>query len=175
MTRHGSNWHSFLAMGFCLVCLLGLAHCAKQEQTPSLAPDFSVKTLDGQGITLSALRGKVILIDFWATWCGPCRESIPHLVHLRNTYQGKGFEVIGLSEDKGDVETVRNFVKSLDIPYPIAMSPQDVSRSYGVSALPTAFLIDREGKIQQKMLGFSPAIAKQMTSKIEELLSQKGP
>ena len=175
MTRHGSSWHSLLAMGLCLVCLLSLAHCAKQEQSSSLAPDFSLKTLDGQEITLSRLRGKVILIDFWATWCGPCRESIPHLIHLHNTYQAKGFEVIGLSQDKGDVETVRNFVKSLDIPYPIAMSPEEVSRSFGVSALPTAFLVDREGRIQQKMLGFSTTIAKQMTSKIEELLSQKGP
>jgi peroxiredoxin len=175
MTRHGSKWHPFLAMGLCLVCLLSLIHCAKEEQPPSLAPDFSVKTLDGQEITLSRLRGKVVLVDFWATWCGPCRESIPHLIHLRNTYQAKGFEVIGLSQDKGDVETVRNFVKSLDIPYPIAMAPEEVSRSFRVSALPTAFLVDREGKIQQKMLGFSTAVAKQMTSKIEELLSQKAP
>jgi peroxiredoxin len=175
MTRHGSSGHSLLAMGLCLVSLLSLAHCASQEQPSSLAPDFSIKTLDGQEITLSRLRGKVILIDFWATWCGPCRESIPHLIHLHNTYKAKGFEVIGLSQDKGDVETVRNFVKSLDIPYPIAMSPEEVSRRFGVSALPTTVLIDREGRIQQKVLGFNTAIAKQMTSKIEELLSQKGP
>jgi thiol-disulfide isomerase/thioredoxin len=175
MTRHGSKWHLFLAMGLCLVCLLSLIHCATKEQPLSLAPDFTVKTLDGEEITLSKLRGKVVLVDFWATWCGPCRESIPHLIHLRNTYQAKGFEVIGLSLDKEDVETVRKFVKSLDVPYPIAMGSEEISKSFRVSALPTAFLVDREGKIQQKLLGFSTAVAKQMTSKIEELLSQKTP
>jgi cytochrome c biogenesis protein CcmG/thiol:disulfide interchange protein DsbE len=174
MTRHGSTWHRFLAVGLCLGWMLILACSAKQEQPPSLAPDFSLKTLDGQEITLSKLRGRVILIDFWATWCGPCRDAIPHLIHLRNTYQAKGFEVIGLCQDKGDMETVQRFVKSMGIPYPIAMGPEEVSRSFRVSALPTTFLVDREGKIQLKVLGFNPTIAKQMTSKIEDLLSQKG-
>jgi thioredoxin-related protein len=82
--------------------------------------------------------------------------------------------VIGLCQDKGDMETVQRFVKSMGIPYPIAMGPEEVSRSFRVSALPTTFLVDREGKIQLKVLGFNPTIAKQMTSKIEDLLSQKG-
>ena len=162
-------------MGLSLLSLLSLTHCAKQERPPSLAPDFSLKTLEGQEIVLSKLKGKVLLIDFWATWCGPCRESIPHLVYLHNTYQSKGFEVIGLSQDKGDAETVRRFVKSLQIPYPIAIAPEEISRSFGVSALPTAFLVDREGKVQHKVLGFNPAIAKQLTSKIDELTARVNP
>ncbi len=162
-----------LLIGLGLVCVLGSAHCAKEEQPSSFAPDFSVMTLDGQEITLSKLKGKVILIDFWATWCGPCRESIPHLIDLHKTHEAEGFEVIGLSQDKGDEEAVRRFVKSLDIPYPIAIAPEEVSRSFRVSALPTTFLIDREGKIQQKVMGFSPAIAQQLAAKVTELTAQK--
>jgi cytochrome c biogenesis protein CcmG/thiol:disulfide interchange protein DsbE len=175
MTRPGSIWHRFLAMGLCLGWMLIPACSAKQEQPSSLAPDFSLKTLDGQEITLSKLRGKIVLIDFWATWCGPCREAIPHLIHLRNTYQAKGFEIIGLCQDKGDLEAVQRFVKSMEIPYPIAMGPEEVSRNFRVSALPTTVLVDREGKIRLKLLGFNTTIAQQMTSKIQELLSQKVP
>jgi cytochrome c biogenesis protein CcmG/thiol:disulfide interchange protein DsbE len=172
MTRRRSFLH-LLVLGLCFIGTISLSGCAREKEPYPVAPDFSVKTLDGQQITLSQLRGQVVLLDFWATWCSPCRESMPHLVDLYNTYRAQGLEVIGLSEDKGDVETVRHFVKSLDIPYPIAICPDEVSRSFRVSALPTAFLIDRNGKIQQKILGFNPSIAQQVKIKIGELTAQK--
>jgi len=148
--------------------------CGREKSSaPLLAPDFTLRTLDGQEITLSQLKGKAVLLDFWATWCGPCRESIPHLIQLHKTYQEKGFEVIGMSLDKGDIEVVRHFVKSMDIPYPVAMSSEDIARNYGVTGLPTSFFIDKEGKIREKMIGFNSTIARQMAAKSEELTSEK--
>ena len=137
-----------------------------------MAPNFTLQTLDGQEITLSKLKGKVILLDFWATWCAPCRESIPHLIQLYKTYQKDGLEVIGMNLDRGDMDIVRHFVKSTDIPYPIVITSQDVERGYGVTGLPTTILIDREGKIREKIVGFSSEITKQMTAIVVDLISE---
>jgi thiol-disulfide isomerase/thioredoxin len=158
------------------VCL-GLAflffHCAKEEKGPALAPEFSLMTLTGEEMSLAKNKGKILLIDFWATWCGPCRESIPHLVYLHKTYREQGLEVVGLSMDKGDPKAVDHFSKSLDIPYPIAIAPEEIARAYGVNGLPTTVLIDREGKIREKIVGFNTAIAKKIESRVVELISEK--
>lgn len=171
MKRFPSRWTIIFSL--CLALALLLPHCAKKPKVSGSASDFTLKTLEDQEITLSALKGKVILLDFWATWCGPCRESIPHLIQIYKTYHDKGFEVIGMSMDKGGAETVRHFVKSMDIPYPIIITPDDVARDYGVTGLPTTVLIDKEGKIREKMVGFSSTIAQQMVTKVEELTSEK--
>ena len=159
----------FLCFG--LTCLL--SHCAKKEKETASAPDFTLKTIDGQEITLSKLEGKVILLDFWATWCGPCREAMPHLALLYKTYHQSGFEVIGMSTDKGDTDAVRRFVKSMDIPYPVIMTPNDVERRYGITGLPTSILIDKEGKIRQKFVGFTNEVAKKMTALVAEIISER--
>jgi thiol-disulfide isomerase/thioredoxin len=138
-----------------------------------LAPDFTLKTFAGQKITLSQLKGKVVLLDFWATWCGPCRESIPHLIQLYKNYRESGFELVGMNLDKGDGEVVRRFITSMDIPYPVVAAPEEVVRSYQVTGIPVAFLIDKEGKIREKMVGFSGIIAQQLTTKVADLTSQK--
>jgi thiol-disulfide isomerase/thioredoxin len=170
-----SFWQYFFILCFCLLWIFLLPHCSKEGKAPSpaLPPDFTLKTLDGQEITLSKFKGKVVLLDFWATWCGPCREAIPHLISLQKTYQEKGFEVIGMNVDKGDAETVRRFVKSMDIPYPITLTPEEVVRNYGVTGLPTTILIDKQGKIRQKLLGYNSKISKQITSTVIELTQEK--
>ncbi len=150
-----------------------LPHCAKKGKESAPTPDFALKTLEGKEITLSGLKGKVVLLDFWATWCGPCRESIPHLVQLYKTYHDNGFEVIGMSVDKGDGETVRHFVKSMEIPYPVILAPEEVARNYGVTALPTTLFIDKEGKVREKIIGFNATIAKEMAAKVANLTAEK--
>lgn len=156
-------------MGF----LFFLSHCAPKTKDPVSSPDFTLKTLEGQEMVLSGLKGKVILLDFWATWCGPCRESIPHLNDLYRNYRDQGLELIGMSTDKeGDVEMVRRFVKTMAIPYPIIMTPDDVSRKYKVTGLPTTVLIDRKGKIRERWVGFNSAIQKQIVLKVEELIAE---
>ena len=163
-----------LSVIFCLIIVLAiLTHCGKKAKETGFAPDFTLKTLEGREINLASLKGKVVLLDFWATWCSPCRESIPHLVALYKNYQEKGLQVIGMSVDKGEAEVVRRFSKSMDIPYPIILTPEEVTRDFGVTALPTTFLIDKEGRIQEKVIGFNSKIAKEMVAKIGELISEK--
>jgi len=171
--RHSFNIKIFI-LGLCIVGLLFLPHCVKEkEPSLGLAPDFTLKTLNGQDLALSQLKGKVVLLDFWATWCGPCRESIPHLIQLYKAYRENGFEVIGVSLDKGDVEIVRNFARSMDIPYPIVIASEEVVRNYRVTAIPTTFFIDKEGKIRERITGFSSAISRQMTAQTTDLTSEK--
>jgi len=173
MKRSFFRWLVILSL--CLMWIFILPHCGKEKKEPALpsAPDFTLKTLDDEEIALSKLKGKVILLDFWATWCGPCRESIPHLVQLYRTYQKSGLEVIGMNVDRGDMNIVRHFVKSMDIPYPIAMTPENVERGYGVTGLPTTILIDKQGKIREKIVGFTSEIAKKMTARVADLTSEK--
>ena len=173
MKRTFLTW--FLIFSICTGGVFLLSRCSKGEKEPfsGLAPDFSLKSFNGQEITLSQLRGKVVLLDFWATWCGPCKESIPHLIQLYKNYRESGFELVGMNIDKGDGEAVRRFVMSMDIPYPVVTAPEDVVRNYRVTGIPATFLIDKEGKIREKVVGFSGAIAQQLNTKVADLTSEK--
>jgi len=172
MTRSFTKW--FFIFCLCVIGALILPYCAKKPKEPASAPDFTLQTVEGQEVTLSGLRGKVVLLDFWATWCGPCKESIPHLTQLYKNYQDKGFELIGMSMDKsGEVEMVRRFVKSMDILYPIIMTPEDVARNYKITGLPTTVLIDKEGKVREKIVGFNSTIGQQIVLRVEELIAEK--
>ncbi len=171
MKRSLLRW--LIILSLCLVWLFLLPCCAKKEKEAGLAPSFTLKTLDGKEISLSQLKGKVVLLDFWATWCAPCKESIPHLVQLYKDYRGRGFELIGMNVDKGDIEAVRRFVTSVDIPYPVVTAPEDVIRNYRVTGIPATFLIDREGRIREKTAGFNSTIARQLTTQVANLISEK--
>ncbi len=166
---------SCLIISFFVGGLFLLSGCSKGEKEPfsDLAPDFSLKSFDGREITLSQLKGKVVLLDFWATWCGPCKESIPHLIQLYKNYRQSGFELVGMNVEKGDSEAVRRFVTSMDIPYPVVIAPENVVNSYRVTGIPTAFLIDKEGKIRERVLGFSSATAQRLDTKVKDLTSEK--
>ena len=173
MKRSFLAW--FLIFSLCTGSVFLLSHCSKGEKEPAsgLAPDFTLKSFDGQEITLSQLKGKVVLLDFWATWCGPCKESIPHLIQLYKNYRERGFELVGMNVDKGDGQVVRRFIMSMDIPYPVVTAPEDVVRSYRVTGITAAFLIDKDGKIRERMVGFSGAIAQQLNTKVADLTSEK--
>ena len=173
MKRSFLRW--FVILSLCVSAIFLFSHCGKEKSEPALppAPDFTLKTLDGREVVLSKLKGKVILLDFWATWCGPCRESIPHLIYLYKTYQKNGLEVIGMNMDKGDINTVKHFVKSMAIPYPIAITPDHAGRDYRITGLPTTILIDREGRIREKIAGYTSEIAKQITAKVQDLMSEE--
>jgi peroxiredoxin len=118
-----------------------------------LAPDFSLPGLTGDTIHLSSYRGKVVLLDFWATWCDPCREEIPHLVDLQNKYRDQGLQIIGISMDDGP-EPVRDFYQRLHMNYPVAMGSATIGELYGgVLGLPIAFIISRDGRVEARHIG----------------------
>ena len=115
--------------------------------------DFTVTDLDGKTISSQALRGKVVFVNFWATWCPPCRAEIPDLIRLQAKYKDD-LVVLGISEDEAPVDTVRAFAADQHVNYFIAMSTPALAQVFrGVSALPTTFVIDREGKIVQRHVG----------------------
>ena len=117
------------------------------------APEFSLPGLTGQTIDLSAYRGKIVLLDFWATWCEPCREEIPHFVELQNKYRDQGLQIIGVSMDD-EPEPVREYNQRFNMNYPVAMGDAKTGELYGgVLGLPIAFLIGRDGRIEAKHIG----------------------
>ena len=122
-----------------------------------LAPDFTLTELSGQKLRLADYKGKVVLLDFWATWCGPCRIEIPGFIELQNKYRDQGFTVIGISMDEGGPEVVKEFYQEYKMNYPVALGTQTVSELYGgVYGLPTTFVIGRDGRIYSRHPGAEP-------------------
>jgi thiol-disulfide isomerase/thioredoxin len=122
-------------------------------RNPDQAPDFKLDDLAGKPLSLSGSRGKVILQNFWATWCGPCRAEIPDLIDLQKKYSDK-LQIIGLDVDDDDTAEVKKFVEANGINYPIGMATNEIRIQYGgVAALPTSFVLDSEGRVVQKHEG----------------------
>jgi len=131
------------------------ANVIRFVKNPDAAPAFQLNDLNGQPVSLAEAKGKIVLLNFWATWCGPCRAEIPDLVDLQKRYADK-FEIIALATDEDDPDEVRRFVLQSGINYRVAMSSDAVRRDYGgIAALPTSFVIDPEGRIVQKHVGLN--------------------
>jgi thiol-disulfide isomerase/thioredoxin len=128
-------------------------------RNPEAAPEFKLDGIDGKALSLAGSRGKVILLNFWATWCGPCRAEIPDLIALQQKYKDQ-LQIIGLTVDEDDAAVVKQAVKEAGINYPVAMSPPEVRMQYGgIAALPTSFVLDAQGRVVQKHEGLrDPAL-----------------
>ena len=119
------------------------------------APDFSLKGLDGAAITLADFEGQVLFINFWATWCPPCREEIPGFIEVYETYKEDGMAILGVSLDRNGPPVVVKFAEKLKIPYPLAMGDQRMLRDYSPGQyIPSTIVVDREGRIRDKHVGY---------------------
>lgn len=138
------------------------------------APDFALTSLEGDPIRLSDFEGHVVLVDFWATWCGPCRRTIPDLVALYNDHNAGGFDILGIALERQGLERLGPYVQQSNIPYPVLIGNPQVVRDYGnIRSIPTAFLIGRDGTVRQKFVGVQPRSV--LEKAILELLAEPAP
>ncbi len=146
-------------LGILLVALLlymalftnsGQVVSSLQEGKP--APEFKLKTIDGREVSLSDYRGKVVLINFWATWCPPCKEEMPLFESVYRKYKDRGFEILAVSTDT-DIDVVKKFVGEYKLSFVVLYDDKNIASLYNVQGLPTSFLVDREGKIVKVRLG----------------------
>jgi peroxiredoxin len=138
-----------------------------------MAPDFTLELLDGGEVTLSDLRGQVVLLNLWASWCPPCREEMPAIQNVYNRYQARGFTVIALNTTYQDGEReASEFIEEMGLSFPVALDRTgEVSRRYLLRALPTTFFIDTEGVIQKVVVG-GPMSEALIRSTVEALLPE---
>ena len=138
------------------------------------APNFKIPRLELKGTkTLSSYKGKVVYLDFWASWCGPCKKSLPLLDELRKEYKKKGFEVLAINLDE-DKEEALSFLKKFPVSYPTLYDKKGVlPEKYEIQGMPTSFLIDRKGKIAMVHTGFKTSDMKKIREAVVELLKKK--
>jgi len=131
-----------------------VAAAAGVASSNAAAPHIALTTLDGAAVSTESLAGKVVLLNFWATWCPPCRLEMPGFQRVYEQFRGDGFVVLGVSMDGGGSDGVRRFLTERHITYPVAMATPETIRGFGgVRLLPTSFLIDREGRIRNEVRG----------------------
>ncbi|MBS1716755.1 MAG: TlpA family protein disulfide reductase [Armatimonadetes bacterium] len=138
--------------------------------TGSKFPTFKLKTLDGKTISSQKLKGKVYIADFWATWCGPCRRTIPILIEIKKKYKGKAFEVVGMDlSERMPKEGIQKFVSAMGMNYPVALQAESVARQIYAARLPTLYVVDKKGVVR---FGESGMMYDPDGSKLSKLVGQ---
>jgi thiol-disulfide isomerase/thioredoxin len=152
---------------FLLAAVLGFMTSAMAQQ--KMAPNFSLKSADGATYSLSKYKGKVVVVNFWATWCGPCRKEIPDFIKAYKNYKNEGLAIIGIALDEDGWTKVTPYVTENKINYPIVLGDEEVVRNYGgINAIPTTFIIDKKGNIVDQYTGMMSL--KQLEAKVKPLL-----
>ena len=169
---------SFLAIPILVSLIFSLAGCTPQDSVTRggksalierLAPDFTLRDLKGNQVSLSDFRGQPVVLNFWATWCSPCRVEIPHLEALYTKYKDQGLVVIGMNVET-DYMKVKHFAESR-ISYTVLLDGSTQSQGYDISGIPCTYYIDREGIVRHRSVGFAPGGEVLIEEKIKELLA----
>lgn len=160
---------------FVAAVLFGQNKPGATETSPSSklapAPSWQLRDVDGKMIRSADFNGKVVILDFWATWCGPCRMELPGFIELQRLYEKQGLAVIGVSVDEINPVEVKKFAQQLGVNYPIVLSDTKATQAFGgIEAIPTTFVIDREGRIVKQHLGFTEK--EELEKEIKPLLNQ---
>ncbi len=162
----------FLLLFFAVISFTVFQHVpaaqAREFKRPK-APDFTLVSIHGDTVRLSDFRGQVVILDFWATWCPPCKAEIPSFIEIYKTYRDQGVSIIGVALDKP--EKVRQFYEDFHMNYPVVIGDRSLAARYGgIAGIPTTFVIDQEGRIYRKYVGYRP---KQVfVNDIEHLLAE---
>ena len=160
-----------LALGL-VFSILAATSLASSGMEGQVAPDFALKSTTGENLRLSEYRGNVVMINFWATWCGPCRQEMPLLDELYRRYHRVGFNLLGVNIDDDTTRALR-MVEELDLHFPVVFDTRkEVSRLYNVEAMPATILVDREGKIRHVHHGYKPGYEDKYLDQIRALLRE---
>jgi thiol-disulfide isomerase/thioredoxin len=150
---------AFLCAGLSIFMAI-VAAGASRAADAKAAPEWSLKDVNGKAVKSSDFAGKVVVLDFWATWCPPCKQEIPGFIDLQKKYGEKGLVILGVSLDEGGPEVVKPFIKEFGINYPIVMGDEKIVSAFGgIEGIPTTFIINRKGEIVAKHVGFRPTEA----------------
>jgi thiol-disulfide isomerase/thioredoxin len=150
-----TNFSPHIRFTAAAIALLALSPHFASAASAHPAPSFTVKTLEGKPLKSSDMRQKPMILDFWATWCGPCRASMPHLSAMQTRYEKQGLTVIGLSVDESGPQGVKKFASQLGVKFTLAMANDDVLDAYGpIRSIPTTFFINRKGDIVRRVVGY---------------------
>ena len=161
---------TFIALLACVSTLLSFSAAADIVGQP--APDFALRSMQGPSMRLSEHLGEVVIINFWATWCGPCRQEMPLLDQLYGKYQRAGLVLLSVNIDEA-AEPAIEMAQTLKVSYPVLFdSRKEVSRAYDVSAMPVTVLVDRAGVVRYVSEGYKPGYEKRYTEKLRELLNE---
>jgi len=143
-----------------------------QHRGPRLAPDFAVPDLSGQAVRLSALRGKVVLLNLWTTWCPPCREEMPSMERLYERLRDRDFQLLAVSQDEDGKRVVEPFVKEMRLSFPVLVDPDhQVGDRYGVWGYPETFVIDRAGHVVERVIGPRDWASPEQVASLEALIA----
>jgi peroxiredoxin len=153
--------------------LLGPSWLYAMPRSGQPVPNFKVTTISGQQISLENYRGHVLVVDFFATWCQPCRASIPHLVEMNRKYGKQGLHVLGMSADEDGEKAVKVFAEQNRITYPVALAGESALVDFGVRSVPVMFIIDKKGRVAEVFRGFTDEVARSVEQLIKKLLAEK--
>lgn len=150
--------------------------CSKVQPLPkegSVAPDFTLKDLSGRDVRLRDLQGKLVLVNFWATWCPPCRGEVPSMVKLNEVMAGKPFQMLAISIDEGGREAVESFFRTSGAKLPVLLdTEQKVSKTYGTTGVPETFVVDKKGVILKKVVGAMDWSDPQVIQFLDDVISR---